>query len=213
MGCHLARPPLPPRRAHFQPRAKSIIYLFMIGGPSQLDLFDPKPELIRRDGEVLPESLLKQAKFAQIQEKQPKIMGSPWRFARYGGCGASVSELLPHTASMVDQLAIVKTVKTDDTNHMFAELLINTGWRQFGRPSLGSWVVYGLGAEAENLPAFLVLRSGMRPPVETSQLRQRIPTIEVSGDSAPRYRRPDSQPREPTGLFSAETTGVDQRHQ
>ncbi|MAV36348.1 MAG: sulfatase [Planctomycetaceae bacterium] len=155
--------PLPPRRAHFQPRAKSIIYLFMIGGPSQLDLFDPKPELIRRDGEVLPESLLKQAKFAQIQEKQPKIMGSPWRFARYGGCGASVSELLPHTASMVDQLAIVKTVKTDDTNHMFAELLINTGWRQFGRPSLGSWVVYGLGAEAENLPAFLVLRSGMRP--------------------------------------------------
>ncbi|MCH2401216.1 MAG: DUF1501 domain-containing protein [Pirellulales bacterium] len=155
--------PLPPQSPHFPARAKSVIYLFMIGGPSQLDLFDPKPELLRRDGEVLPDSLLKQAKFAQIQEKQPKIMGSPWRFARHGECGAAVSELLPHTASIVDQVSFVKTVKTDDTNHMFAELLINTGWRQFGRPSLGSWVVYGLGGEAANLPAFLVLRSGMRP--------------------------------------------------
>ena len=162
-GASLEMTPLPPRQSHFQARAKSVIYLFMIGGPSQLDLFDPKPELLRRDGEVLPDSLLKQAKFAQIQEKQPKIMGSPWRFARHGDSGAPVSELLPYTASIVDQLAFVKTVKTDDTNHMFAELLMNTGWRQFGRPSLGSWVVYGLGAEAANLPAFLVLRSGMRP--------------------------------------------------
>ncbi len=151
------------RTPHFHPRAKSVIFLFMVGGPSQLDLFDPKPELIRRAGEPLPDEFLKHAKFAQIQEKQPKLMPSPWKFARHGECGATVSELLPHTASIVDRITFVNTVKTDDTNHMFAELLINTGWRQFGRPSMGSWVVYGLGSESENLPAFTVLRSGMRP--------------------------------------------------
>lgn len=148
---------------HHSPRAKSVIFLFQIGGPSQLDLFDPKPMLLRREGQPLPESILKQISFAQIQEKQPKLMGSPWRFSRHGECGATVSELLPHTASIVDQITIAKTLKTDDTNHMFAELMMNTGWRQFGRPSLGSWVVYGLGSETQDLPAFTVLRSGMRP--------------------------------------------------
>jgi len=164
---HAKRPsgqsPLPALAPQQAPRAKSVIFLFMIGGPSQLDLFDPKPELIRRHGEPLPDEMLKQAKFAQIQEKQPKLMGSPWRFSRYGESGAAVSELLPHTASIVDDVSIVKTVKTDDTNHMFAELMMNTGWRQFGRPSIGSWVVYGLGGQSEELPAFTVLRSGMRP--------------------------------------------------
>ncbi|MDA1049672.1 MAG: DUF1501 domain-containing protein [Planctomycetota bacterium] len=155
--------PLPPRPPHYRPRAKSVIFLFQIGGPSQLDLFDPKPMLLRREGEPLPESILKQISFAQIQEKQPKLMGSPWKFARHGECGATVSELLPHTASIVDQITIAKTLKTDDTNHMFAELMMNTGWRQFGRPSLGSWAIYGLGTESQDLPAFTVLRSGMRP--------------------------------------------------
>jgi hypothetical protein len=155
--------PLPSRSPHYRARAKSVIFLFQIGGPSQLDLFDPKPMLLRRAGEPLPESILKQISFAQIQEKQPKLMGSPWKFARHGECGATVSELLPHTASIVDQITIVKTLKTDDTNHMFAELMMNTGWRQFGRPSLGSWAVYGLGTESQDLPAFTVLRSGMRP--------------------------------------------------
>ena len=155
--------PLPPRRPVTAPRAKSIIFLFQIGGPSQIDLFDPKPELLRREGEPLPESILKQISFAQIQEKRPQLMGSPWRFARHGESGAEISELLPHTAAIADSLTFVKTLKTDDTNHMFAELMMNTGWRRFGRPSLGSWVVYGLGTAAQNLPAFMVLRSGMRP--------------------------------------------------
>lgn len=145
------------------PRAKSVIFLFQIGGPSQLDLFDPKPELARREGEPLPESVQKQISFAQIQEKQPKLMPSRWRFSRHGDCGAAISELLPYTAKIVDQITIARTIQTDDTNHMFAELMMNTGWRQFGRPSLGSWVVYGLGSESQNLPAFTVLRSGMRP--------------------------------------------------
>ena len=150
-------------RHHFPPRAKSVIFLFMIGGPRQLDLFDPKPEIAKREGQTLPEELLKKAKFAQIQEKRPKLMGSPWRFKRHGQSGTPVSELLPHTAGIVDRLTFVRTMKTDDTNHMFAELLMSTGWRRFGRPSLGSWVVYGLGSESQQLPAFTVLRSGMRP--------------------------------------------------
>jgi Protein of unknown function (DUF1501) len=155
--------PLASQQPHFAPRAKSVIFLCQIGGPSQIDLFENKPELNRRAGEPLPESLLKQVTFAQIQEKQPRLMASPWRSAPRGECGTIVSELLPYTASIVDRMSLVKTVRTDDTNHMFAELLLNTGWRRFGRPSMGSWVVYGLGSESQQLPAFMVLRSGMRP--------------------------------------------------
>ncbi len=154
---------LSPRHPHFAPRAKRVIFLYMLGGPSQLDLFDPKPELAKRDGEPIPESLLKGIKFAQIQDKRPCLMKSPWKFAKYGACGADVSELLPHTARIVDRLAFVRTLRTDDTNHMFAELQLNTGWRQFGRPSMGSWVGYGLGSESRDLPGFVVLLSGMPP--------------------------------------------------
>ncbi len=155
--------PLAPRSPHFAPRAKRVIFLYMLGGPSQLDLFDPKPELARRDGELIPESLLKGIKFAQIQEKRPRLMASPWNFTKHGQSGGEVSELLPHTARIVDRLAFVRTLRADDTNHMFAELQLNTGWRQFGRPSMGSWVGYGLGSESRDLPGFLVLLSGMPP--------------------------------------------------
>jgi Protein of unknown function (DUF1501) len=151
------------RKPHFQPRAKRVIFLDMIGGPSQLDLFDPKPELTRRDGQFIPESFLKKLKFAQIQEKRPKLMGSPWRFTQHGDCGTAVSELLPHTAQIVDQISVIRTLRTDDTNHMFAELQLNTGWRQFGRPSMGSWITYGLGSESRDLPGFVVLLSGLAP--------------------------------------------------
>jgi len=150
------------------PRAKNVIFMFMVGGPSQHDLFEPKPELNRRHGEPLPESFLKRASFAQIQEKRPRLMGTKWKFARYGECGAHISELLPHTAEIVDRLTILKTVRTDNTNHAFAELLMNTGWTRFGRPSIGSWVTYGLGSEARDLPGFLVLRSGMRPRTKSA---------------------------------------------
>ncbi len=155
--------PLAPRAPHFPPRAKRVIFLYMLGGPSQLDLFDPKPVLAQRDGEVIPESFLKKIKFAQIQDKRPRLMGTPWKFGRHGECGAAVSELLPYTAQVADQLSIVRTMRADDTNHMFAELQINTGWRQFGRPSMGSWIGYGLGSESRDLPGFLVLLSGMPP--------------------------------------------------
>jgi hypothetical protein len=155
--------PFAPKLPHFAPKAKRVIFLHMIGGPSQLDLFEPKPEVIKRDGQPIPESFLKGTKFAQIQEKQPRLMGSPWKFERHGQCGADVSELLPHTATVVDRLSIVKTFKADDINHAFAELQLNTGSRQFGRPSMGSWIGYGLGSESCDLPGFTVLLSGMRP--------------------------------------------------
>ena len=151
------------RLPHFAARAKNVIFLFMIGAPSQLDLFDHKPLLNQREGEPLPESFLKMAKFAQIKEKQPKLWGTRWKFSRHGQCGAEVSELLPFTASIVDRIALLKTVRADDVNHSFGELQMNTGWRQFGRPSLGSWVAYGLGTESKDLPGFLVLKSGMHP--------------------------------------------------
>jgi Protein of unknown function (DUF1501) len=155
--------PFAQRPPHFAPRAKHVIFLYMIGGPSQLDLFEPKPALIERDGQPIPESFLKGIKFAQIQEKQPRLFGSPWKFAKHGQSGADVSELLPHTATVVDRLSIVKTFKADDTNHAFAELQMNTGSRQFGHPSMGSWISYGLGSETRDLPGFTVLLSGMRP--------------------------------------------------
>ncbi|HEX4072406.1 MAG TPA: DUF1501 domain-containing protein, partial [Planctomycetaceae bacterium] len=155
--------PLAPRAPHFPPRAKRVIFLYMLGGPSQLDLFDPKPVLAERDGEVIPASFLKKIKFAQIQDKQPRLMGTPWKFSQHGECGTAISELLPYTAQVADQLSIVRTMRADDTNHMFAELQINTGWRQFGRPSMGSWIGYGLGSESRDLPGFLVLLSGMPP--------------------------------------------------
>ncbi len=156
------------RMPHFASRAKRVIFLYMLGGPSQLDLFEPKTELAKHDGEPIPESFLKGVKFAQIQEKQPRLMGSPWKFARRGQSGLDVSELLPHTAGIVDRLSIVKTFRSDDTNHLFAELQINTGWRQFGRPSMGSWVAYGLGSESRDLPGFTVLLSGMPPRAKSA---------------------------------------------
>ncbi|HWD18667.1 MAG TPA: DUF1501 domain-containing protein [Verrucomicrobiae bacterium] len=155
--------PMLPKLPHFAPKAKSVIFLFMVGGPSHLDMFDYKPALNQRQGEPVPESLVKGIKFAQITEKQPKLLGSRWKFNRHGDCGAYVSELMPHTAAIVDDIAFVKTVRADDTNHFFAELQMNTGWRQAGRPSMGSWVTYGLGSESLNLPGFVVLQSGGTP--------------------------------------------------
>jgi len=155
--------PMSTSQPHFPAKAKRVVFLFMVGGPSHLDLFDYKPALNRREGEPVPESLIKGAKFAQIKEKQPKLLGSKWKFKRHGRQGAEISELLPHTASIVDYLTIIKTLKADDINHAFAELQMNTGWRQFGRPSLGSWATYGLGSESRDLPGFVVLQSGSFP--------------------------------------------------
>ncbi len=145
------------------PKAKSIIWLFMNGGPSQLDLFDPKPELERLDGQPVPESFTQGERFAFIKGT-PKILKSPYKFARHGASGAEVSELLPHFPSIASDVAIVRSVVGEAFNHAPAELFINSGSDRVGRPSMGSWLSYGLGSENQDLPAFVVLLSGGGQP-------------------------------------------------
>jgi hypothetical protein len=157
--------PLAPRRPHFPPRIKSVIFLFMAGGPSQLELFDYKPVLNRLDGQPIPDSYLQGRRFAFMSSfTNPRLLAARRRFERHGKCGAHVSELLPHTASIVDELAILPAVATEVFNHGPAKLFVNTGSAQFGRPSMGAWVTYGLGSEAQDLPGFVVLQSGPRGP-------------------------------------------------
>src|SRR5262249_10992018 len=137
--------PLAPRRPHHPARAKSVIFLFMAGGPSQLELFDYKPRLNALDGQPIPESYLRDRRFAFMNTfTNPRLLGSRRRFARHGRCGAHVSELLPHLAGIVDDLAFMKAMQTDVFNHAPAKLFVNTGTAQFGRPAMGSWVTYGL---------------------------------------------------------------------
>ncbi|HEY1598114.1 MAG TPA: DUF1501 domain-containing protein [Pirellulales bacterium] len=149
---------------HFPPRAKSVIYLFMAGAPSQFELFDYKPELQRRDGETAPDSLFPKDKSFAFIGKGATLLGTRRKFAKRGECGMEISELLPHTAAMADELCWIKGMKTDVFNHGPAKLFMNTGFQVPGRPSFGSWVVYGIGSEAEDLPGFVVLQSGPRGP-------------------------------------------------
>ncbi|MBA4062432.1 MAG: sulfatase [Isosphaera sp.] len=151
--------PLAPKKPHHAPTAKRVIYLHMIGAPSHLDLFDHKPELQKRDGQACPEELLKGRRFAFIGGKMT-LAGSPFTFAKHGKSGLELSELLPHLATVADELAVVRTVHTEEINHAPAQLFLHTGFGRGGRPGFGSWVAYGLGSEARDLPAYVVLLSG-----------------------------------------------------
>jgi hypothetical protein len=148
---------------HHAPRAKRVLFLHMAGSPSQLDLFDPKPKLQELDGQPCPSELIEGERFAFI-EGVPRILGSPYAFARHGESGAELSELLPELASVADELCIVRSMKTEQFNHAPAQILLNTGFERLGRPSLGSWLSYGLGTDNRDLPAFLVLLSGQYGP-------------------------------------------------
>ena len=147
------------RPTHFPPRAKRVIYMHMYGAPSQIDLFDPKPELRKYDGQPCPEDFIKGKRFAFIRG-HPSLSASPYEFQRHGQSGAEISELLPHMASIADELTIVKSMHTDEFNHAPAQLFLHTGFGRPGRPSFGSWVTYGLGSENEDLPAYVVLNTG-----------------------------------------------------
>ena len=149
---------------HHSPRARRVIHLFMAGAPSQFELFEPKQVLQDHDGQPPPASLIAGKRFAFIDPERSKLMGTRRAFARHGECGAPVSELLPHTAGIVDKLCFLRGLTTNEINHGPAKLFMNTGFGQFGRPSMGSWVLYGIGSEAEDLPGFVVLRSGNRGP-------------------------------------------------
>ena len=155
--------PLAPRPTHFPARAKRVIYLFMAGGPSQLELFDFKPKLQDMDGQVIPESYVKNKRFAFLK-KDAKLLGTRRTFKQHGESGQEISDLLPNLASIADQIAIVRTAKTEVFNHGPAKLYMNTGFQRFGRPSMGAWVTYGIGSESEDLPGFVVLHSGPRGP-------------------------------------------------
>jgi hypothetical protein len=151
--------PLAPKAPHFAPKAKQVIHLFMAGAPSQLDLFDYKPELVKLEGKPLPPSVIGDQRYAFIQ-RDAAVLGPRYKFARHGECGAEISEIMPHLAKVVDEICIIRSVKTDQFNHAPAQIFFNTGFSQPGRPSLGAWVLYGLGCETQNLPAFVVMSTG-----------------------------------------------------
>jgi len=155
--------PLDPKAAHFAPEAKQVIYLHMAGAPSQLELFDYKPELQKLHGRDCPPSLLENAEFAFIQGV-PKMLGPQAHFQRHGQSGAYVSNMLPHFSQVVDEVTFLKAVHTDEFNHAPAQLLMLTGAPRLGRASMGSWITYGLGSENQNLPGFVVLLSGANQP-------------------------------------------------
>ncbi len=151
--------PLSPKLSHFSPKAKRVIYLFMAGAPSHLELFDNKPELTKWSGKLPPPELLQGYRAAFINPNSA-LLGPRFKFARHGQSGAELSELLPHLAGIVDHIAIVKSMHTDAFNHAPAQIFMNTGSTQFGRPSFGAWATYGLGSETSDLPAYVVFNTG-----------------------------------------------------
>ena len=160
---YAADDPLAPKAPHFAPKAKHVIFLFMAGAPSHLELFDYKPQLAKFDGTLPPPELLAGYRAAFINPNS-KLLGPKFKFHRYGKSGTEMSELLPFLGEIVDDVAIVKSMVTDAFNHAPGQLLMNTGTMQFGRPSMGSWTLYGLGSETRDLPGFVVFSSGVKGP-------------------------------------------------
>jgi hypothetical protein len=150
---------LQPRPPHFPGKARHVIHLFMAGAPSQLDLFDHKPELSKLEGKPLPPSVTMGQRLAFIRS-DAAVMGPQYKFNRHGQCGMELSEALPHIATVADDICLIRSMKTDQFNHAPGQIFLNTGFAQPGRPSLGSWVIYGLGTESQNLPAYVVMSTG-----------------------------------------------------
>jgi len=150
---------LAPKQPHFKPKAKRVIHLFMAGAPSQLDLFDYKPKLVEYEGKPIPPEVIGGQRYAFIRP-DAAVMAPRFKFAKHGQSGAEISEALPHLAKIVDDICLVKSVHTDQFNHAPAQIFFNTGFSQPGRPSLGSWVTYGLGSESQDLPAYVVMSTG-----------------------------------------------------
>ncbi len=155
--------PMAPKAPHYAPKAKRVLFLFMAGAPSHLELFDNKPQLAKFDGTLPPPGLIKGYRAAFIRPDS-KLLGPKFRFARHGNSGTELSELLPHLATVVDDIAVVKGMATDAFNHAPGQILMSTGSQIFGRPSLGAWVTYGLGSESQDLPGFIVFSTGNKGP-------------------------------------------------
>ncbi len=162
-----AENPLTPKQPHFPPKVRNVIYLFMAGAPSQFELFEYKPKLQEMNGRPAPDSYVKGKRFAFMDtfvKDTPKLLGTARKFTQHGQSGAYVSECLPCTAKVVDDLTFLRTVHTENFNHAPAKFFVNTGVTRFGRPSMGAWITYGLGSESQDLPGFVVLQSGPRGP-------------------------------------------------
>ncbi len=153
-----AQRPLAPKAPHFPARAKQVIYMFHAGAPSHLELYDYKPELAKRNGQLPPAELLAGYRAAFIKPNSA-LLGPKFTFKPAGKCGMLLSEVIPHIAGIADDICLVRSMQTDAVNHAPAQIMMNTGSQQFGRPSFGSWTLYGLGSESENLPGFVVLTS------------------------------------------------------
>ena len=151
--------PLAPKKPHFAAKARAVIHLFMAGAPSQLDLFDYKPTLAKYEGKPIPPEVIKGQRYAFIRS-DAACLGPQYKFRKHGKCGAELSEIVPHLATVVDDICILKAVHTDQFNHAPAQIFLNTGFAQPGRPSIGSWATFGLGAETSDLPAFVVMSTG-----------------------------------------------------
>ena len=151
--------PLAPKPPHFPAKAKAVIQLFMAGAPSQLELFDHKPKLAEIEGKPIPPEVIGGQRYAFIRP-DAAVLGPQFKFARHGQSGAEISEMLPWLAGVVDEIAIVRSCRTDQFNHAPAQIFMNCGFAQPGRPSMGSWVTYGLGSESDELPAFVVMSTG-----------------------------------------------------
>ena len=159
--------PFLPGKPHFTPKAKNVIYLFMGGGPSQLELYDWKPELAKRHGGDIPDEFVKGKRFAFMNstfKQNNKLLGPVKKFSQHGQSGMWFSENIPNIAGIADEITMFRTCKTNLFNHAPAKLFMNIGTGIFGRPSMGSWVTYGIGSESQSLPGFVVLHSGPRGP-------------------------------------------------
>ena len=204
--------PLAPKEPPFPARAKNVIFLFMAGAPSHLELFDNKPALAKFNGTLPPPELLKGYRSAFINPNS-KLLGPKFQFAKHGQSGAELSEILPHLATIADDITIVKSMTTDAFNHAPGQLLMNTGTMQFGRPSMGSWVTYGLGSESKNLPAFVVFSSGKKGPSGgNSCWGSGFSAHCLSRRSVPFFGRPGSLPVKPTGRGRTGATRLARLH-
>ena len=161
--------PSAPKAPHHPPRAKNCIFIFLGGGTSQVELFDPKPRLQQHAGQMLPESFFKNERFSFIERDKSFVMPSRYGFRRYGEAGIEMSELLPHVGSCADDMTLIRSTHTDEFDHAPGEIFFSTGQNTPGRPSVGSWVTYGLGTESANLPGYVALIAGRSPVSRSAQ--------------------------------------------
>ena len=192
---------------HFAPKAKRVIYLYQAGGPSHLETFDYKPALAKLDGQGMPESFTKGQQLAQLQGKQLKCFAPQFGFKRFGQCGTEICELFPHIGSVADELCIVRSVWSEQINHDTAHMFMNTGSIIAGRPSMGSWLFYGLGSETQDLPGFIVMlsqgRGGQMQPVSARQWSAGFLPSRFQGVKLNSFGDPVSYIDDPRGIDSS----------